>query len=157
MGSTSIHGMAAKPVFDLQVSVADLDAAVVAFDEPVPAHHTPLRLLCSAPAEATLTVRSWRLRGCRARDGGEMVVARRAAGNRSGRRGRSNIVTGSRLGFDPAVGSDRSGGMGCRHRLVPARRRPSRTGCPLAGSHRIHFRRRPIVRSRLEMRCQVGE
>jgi GrpB-like predicted nucleotidyltransferase (UPF0157 family) len=37
IGSTAIAGMAAKPVFDLQVSVTDLDAAVAAFDGPLAA------------------------------------------------------------------------------------------------------------------------
>jgi dephospho-CoA kinase len=37
IGSTAIVGMAAKPVFDLQVSVGDLDAAAAAFDEPLAA------------------------------------------------------------------------------------------------------------------------
>ncbi|MET7399070.1 GrpB family protein [Dactylosporangium sp. NPDC005572] len=35
IGSTAIPGMAAKPVFDLQVSVADLEAATTAFDPPL--------------------------------------------------------------------------------------------------------------------------
>jgi GrpB-like predicted nucleotidyltransferase (UPF0157 family) len=34
IGSTSVPGMAAKPVFDMQVSVGDLDAAAAAFDGP---------------------------------------------------------------------------------------------------------------------------
>jgi GrpB-like predicted nucleotidyltransferase (UPF0157 family) len=35
IGSTSIPGMAAKNIFDLQVSVDDLDAAARAFDDPL--------------------------------------------------------------------------------------------------------------------------
>jgi GrpB-like predicted nucleotidyltransferase (UPF0157 family) len=37
IGSTSIPGMAAKPLFDLQVGVAGLDEAAEAFDEPLAA------------------------------------------------------------------------------------------------------------------------
>lgn len=37
IGSTSVPGMAAKPVFDLQIGVADLDAAQQAFDGPLAA------------------------------------------------------------------------------------------------------------------------
>jgi GrpB-like predicted nucleotidyltransferase (UPF0157 family) len=35
IGSTSIPGMAAKDILDMQVSVADLDAAAAAFDRPL--------------------------------------------------------------------------------------------------------------------------
>jgi GrpB-like predicted nucleotidyltransferase (UPF0157 family) len=35
IGSTAIPGMAAKPVLDLQVSVADLDRAAAAFERPL--------------------------------------------------------------------------------------------------------------------------
>jgi GrpB-like predicted nucleotidyltransferase (UPF0157 family) len=35
IGSTAVPGMAAKPVFDVQVSVVDLRAAVAAFDGPL--------------------------------------------------------------------------------------------------------------------------
>jgi GrpB-like predicted nucleotidyltransferase (UPF0157 family) len=38
IGSTAIPGMAAKPVYDLQVSVADLAEAAAAFDGPLAAH-----------------------------------------------------------------------------------------------------------------------
>ena len=38
IGSTSIPGMAAKPLFDLQVSVDDLDEAAGAFDAPLAGH-----------------------------------------------------------------------------------------------------------------------
>ena len=37
IGSTAVPGMAAKPVFDLQVSVRDLDEAAAAFDDPLSA------------------------------------------------------------------------------------------------------------------------
>jgi GrpB-like predicted nucleotidyltransferase (UPF0157 family) len=37
IGSTAIPGMAAKPVYDFQVSVDDLDAAATAFDGPLAA------------------------------------------------------------------------------------------------------------------------
>jgi GrpB-like predicted nucleotidyltransferase (UPF0157 family) len=37
IGSTSVPGMAAKPVFDLQVSVVDLAVAAAAFDAPLAA------------------------------------------------------------------------------------------------------------------------
>jgi GrpB-like predicted nucleotidyltransferase (UPF0157 family) len=35
IGSTAVPGMAAKPIFDLQVSVRDLDEAAAAFDGPL--------------------------------------------------------------------------------------------------------------------------
>ncbi|GLY07004.1 hypothetical protein Acsp01_73830 [Actinoplanes sp. NBRC 101535] len=35
IGSTSIPGMAAKPIYDLQLSVADLNTAAAAFDGPL--------------------------------------------------------------------------------------------------------------------------
>jgi GrpB-like predicted nucleotidyltransferase (UPF0157 family) len=35
IGSTAVPGMAAKPVFDVQVSVVDLEVAVAAFDGPL--------------------------------------------------------------------------------------------------------------------------
>lgn len=35
IGSTAVPGMAAKPVFDMQVSVTDLDTAAAAFDAPL--------------------------------------------------------------------------------------------------------------------------
>ncbi|MEV6850228.1 GrpB family protein [Actinoplanes sp. NPDC051411] len=35
IGSTSIPGMAAKPLYDLQVSVTDLEEAAAAFDKPL--------------------------------------------------------------------------------------------------------------------------
>jgi GrpB-like predicted nucleotidyltransferase (UPF0157 family) len=38
IGSTAISGMAAKPVFDLQVSVEDLDRAAHAFERPLASH-----------------------------------------------------------------------------------------------------------------------
>jgi GrpB-like predicted nucleotidyltransferase (UPF0157 family) len=38
IGSTAIPGMAAKPVFDLQVSVEDLDQAAHAFERPLAGH-----------------------------------------------------------------------------------------------------------------------
>jgi GrpB-like predicted nucleotidyltransferase (UPF0157 family) len=47
IGSTSIPGMAAKPVYDMQVSVRDLAAAADAFDAPLAALG-----LASAPYEA---------------------------------------------------------------------------------------------------------
>jgi GrpB-like predicted nucleotidyltransferase (UPF0157 family) len=37
IGSTAVHGMAAKDVLDLQLSVRDLDAAAAAFDGPLAA------------------------------------------------------------------------------------------------------------------------
>ncbi|MET9494685.1 GrpB family protein [Streptomyces sp. NPDC006552] len=37
IGSTAVPGMAAKAVYDVQVSVADLDAAAAAFDPPLTA------------------------------------------------------------------------------------------------------------------------
>ncbi|MEU6390357.1 GrpB family protein [Streptomyces sp. NPDC046939] len=37
IGSTSVPGMAAKPIYDVQVSVADLAAAPAAFDAPLAA------------------------------------------------------------------------------------------------------------------------
>ncbi|MFI6872418.1 GrpB family protein [Streptomyces sp. NPDC050400] len=37
IGSTSVPGMAAKDIYDVQISVADLDAAAAAFDAPLAA------------------------------------------------------------------------------------------------------------------------
>jgi len=67
IGSTAVPGMAAKPVFDLQVSVAGLDAAAVAFDRPLAAfglvrrpYQDPVVDLVGTVAEEWAAATGWR-------------------------------------------------------------------------------------------------
>ena len=70
IGSTSIPGMAAKPIYDLQVTVADLAPVEVAFGRPLsllgfelmPYRHDHVPAGCADPPERWVK-RYWRRRG----------------------------------------------------------------------------------------------
>jgi len=75
IGSTSIPGMAAKPVYDLQVSVRDLAAAADAFDAPLAAlglHRAPYEA-DHVPAGRLDPPERWAKRLWNRRTGGERM------------------------------------------------------------------------------------